>query len=291
MTLRLGFGVSGPLGQGWFAERRTRALIEAALAGGVLHFDTAPFYFDAEARLGAALKSLGRDDVFVSTKTGTRRQGGRLVKDFSERGIRADVDASRRRLSRDALDLLYLHGPTSQEIDAARPVLEALLREGAIRRFGVCGEGEPLRHAVVSGAAAIMAVYNVVDRRNERLFEAAKAQGVMSVAIAPLAQGALDRRLFLPRDMADLWRMARSALRRRHGERRVDAARAALAGADPAAAALGFALANRAIDVVMTTTTKPDHLAASLAAAGHAIDPALLMRLKSLDLDPPHGGA
>jgi aryl-alcohol dehydrogenase-like predicted oxidoreductase len=291
MTLRLGFGVSGPLGQWWFEAARTRGLIEGALRGGVAHFDTAPFYFDAEPRLGEALLSFGRNDAFVSTKTGTRRKGRGLIKDFSEAGIRADVDQSRRALGRDALDLLYLHGPTTKEIDACLPTLETLKREGKVARIGVCGEGTPLHHAIGAGFNAIMGVYNIVDRRHERIFAEAKAKGVMTVAIAPLAQGLFDRRMFPPRDLADVWRMARAALRPRYRKKEIAAARAATGASGAAEAALGFVFANPNIDIVMTTTTKLDHLAQSLAVARGAIDPDLLARLRNAALDPPFAGA
>jgi aryl-alcohol dehydrogenase-like predicted oxidoreductase len=291
MTLRLGFGVSGPLGQWWFEAARTRGLIEGALRGGVAHFDTAPFYFDAEPRLGEALREFGRNDVIVSTKTGTRRKGRGLVKDFSEVGICADVDQSRRALGRDALDLLYLHGPTSTEIDACLPTLEALKREGKVARIGVCGEGAPLHRAIGAGFDAIMGVYNIVDRRHERVFAEAKAKGVMTVAIAPLAQGLFDRRKILPRELADLWRMARASLRPRYRKKDIAAARAAIGAAGAAEAALGFALANPDIDIVMTTTTKLDHLARSLAVASGTIEPVLFARLRTVTLDPPFAGA
>jgi len=291
MTLRLGFGVSGPLGQRWFEAARTRALIEGALHGGVAHFDTAPFYFDAERRLGDALRKLGRNEVFVSTKTGTRRKGHRLIKDFSDVGIRADVDQSLRALGRDRLDLLYLHGPTSTEIDACMPTLRLLKREGKVERIGVCGEGEPLRRAIGAGCDAIMGPYNIIDRRHERIFVEAKAKAVMTVAIAPLAQGLLDRRFFPPHDLADIWRMARAGLRPRYRKKAIAAAREAIGPAPVAEAALGFVFADPNIDFVMTTTTKPGHLARSLAAARGSIDPLLYARLKNVALDPPFDGA
>lgn len=264
-SAKLGFGVSGPLGQFWFSERRTRTLIRMAIAGGIDHFDTAPFYFDAEARLGAALRAPG-PAIFVSTKTGTRRKGRGLVKDFSEAAIRRDVDESRRRLGRDCLDLLYLHGPTAAQTMDALPVLTALKREGAVRLIGVCGEGEPLALAARCDFDAIMGVFNVIDRRNADIFSEAKSRGVLTVAVAPLAQGLFDPRFRRPAGAADLWRLARAAFRPRYDRARIAAARRALGPADPAGRALGFALAQPSIDVVMTTTTKPRHLAASLAA-------------------------
>lgn len=291
--LRLGFGVSGPLGQQWFSEAKARALIAAAIEGGIAHFDTGPFYFDAERRLGAALAALGSPDVFVSTKTGTRREGARLVKDFSEAAIRADVEESRRRLGRERLDLLYLHGPTIAEIDQTQPVLEALRREGAIEAIGVCGEGAPLAHAVRCGFDAVMGIYNILDRQHESVFAEAKERGVLTVAVAPMAQGLFDRKFFAPSSPSDLWRIARAAFRGRYRRREINRVRKALAAhprLDPPAAALGFALANPDIDIVMTTTTKPGHLRRSLAAARTPLDPAVYAALKGLSLDRPGSG-
>ncbi len=288
--LRLGFGVSGPLGQRWFSEAKARALIEAAIAAGVRHFDTAPFYFDAEARLGAALPS----NIFVSTKTGTRRIGRRLVKDFSAEAIRADVEASRRRLRRDRLDLLYLHGPARRQIDAALPTLEALKREGRVAAVGVCGEGAPLRHAAETGFDAIMGVYNLIDRQHEEIFAAAHQRGVLTVAVAPLAQGRLDPRFFAPGSMSDVWRIARGAFRGRYRNdeiRRVRTAISAFPDLAPPDAALGFVLANPMIDIVMTTTTKPEHLRQSIRAAGARLDPAVYKVLIALALDRPGPGS
>ncbi|MFZ5618171.1 MAG: aldo/keto reductase [Pseudomonadota bacterium] len=292
--LRLGFGVSGPLGQNWFSEAKTRRLIAAAIEGGIAHFDTGPFYFNAERRLGAGLAALGSPDAFVSTKTGTRREGARLIKDFSERAIRADVEESRRRLGRDRLDLLYLHGPTVEEIEQTLPLLEALKREGSLAAIGVCGEGAPLAHAVERGFDAIMGVYNLIDRRHESVFAEAKKRGVLTVAVAPLAQGLFDPKFFAPASLSDFWRIARAAFRGRYKRRDIETARAALAAVpdlDPPVAALAFALANIDIDIVMTTTTKSGHLERSIAAARTPLDPAVYAALKGLSLDRPGGGS
>lgn len=284
--LKLGFGVSGPLGQAWFSAAKTRSLIEQALAGGVAHFDTAPFYSDAEARLGAAL-SKARTSIFISTKTGTRRQGAKLVKDFTDASILRDVDESRRRLRRDSLDLLYLHGPTTDEMRESLPTLSALKRDGKVKAIGVCGEREPLALAAEMGFDAIMGVYNVMDTRNAEIFAAGKASGLMTVAVAPLAQGLFDPRFRRPESLADLWRLAKATYRRSYEKETLARTLEALGPKDPAARALGFVLANPAIDIVMTTTTKPRHLAASLAAKPLATPD--YESLKGLTLDPGAG--
>lgn len=265
MAPRLGFGASGPHGQAWFSEAKFRTLIADAIAGGIRHFDTGPSYHDAEARLGAALKAAA-SEVFVSTKTGTRREGRRLIKDFSERAIRTDVDASLRRLGRSRLDLLYLHGPTPQQAEEIKPLLDRMKAEGLLAAIGVCGEDQALRHAVALRYDWIMGPYNLIDQRHAPIFEAARQSGVGTVSVAPLAQGVFDPKFNRPESLADLWRIARYRFRGRYRREKVMAARRALGDPPPVDAALGFVLANPDIDIVMATTTKTAHLAQLLAA-------------------------
>jgi len=272
---RLGFGVSGPLGQQWFSEEKAVALIEAAYNGGVRHFDTAPFYGAAQERLGFALAALNADDAFVSTKTGTRRESGGLVKDFSERAIRQDVETSLNALQRSKLDLLYLHGPSVEQVDASRPVLEKLKTEGLADAIGICGDGAPVARAIDSGFDAAMMIYNLLDRRNETLFVEAKTRGLKTVAIGTLVQGLVDPAFAAPGSLSDLWRLARAILRGRYDRASTLMARRALGSIDPAGKALTFVLAHPAIDVVMTTTTKERHLESSLAVAVRPPDPGL----------------
>ncbi len=292
MSAALGFGVSGPHGARWYSERKLERLVAAALEGGVGHFDTAPFYGEAEARLGQALAALGAGEIFVSTKTGTRRAGARIFKDFTEAGMRADVERSRRALRRDALDLLYLHGPSLREIDAAFPVLTAMKAEGKIKAFGVCGEGAPLAHALACGADAIMGAYNFINRRHEALFREARAAGVMTAAIAPLAQGALAPPRGAPLLPSDFWRLARQVVRGGLSRPDSEAARTVLAktsGLPPFDAALAFVMRGGPASVVITTTTKPRHLEQTLAAVRRPVEPARLEMLLSARLDPAGG--
>lgn len=288
MRALLGFGVSGPHGARWYSEAKLARLVAAAHDGGVRHFDTAPFYGEAEARLGRALAALRASDAFVSTKTGTRWSGRRPVKDFSDGAIRADVERSRRALDRPSLDLLYLHGPSISQIDAALPSLEALKAEGKIKAFGVCGEGAPLAHAVARGADAIMGAYNVIDRRHEALFAQARAAGVLTVGITPLAQGALAPARGLPATPSDVWRLARRLVRGGLPRNEAERARRALSetsGRPAFEAALAFVLEGGRADIVITTTTQPRHLAQTLDAARRPVDAARLKALLAARLD------
>lgn len=286
-SLRLGFGCSGAWAQRWYSARDAERLVLTALEGGVRHFDTAGFYAggEAERRLAAALRQWP-EPVFISSKTGTHYRPGGARKDFSPNAIRADVEASLRRLGRERLDLLYLHGPSADQQAQGLETLARLKEEGKIGRAGVCGEGEGLRRAVAAeGVDVIMGVYNAFRREHGECFAAARRAGIAVVAIAPLAQGLYRNDFFAVASPADAWRVARALVRNRRELAAARAARAALEsipGWRPAQLLLAFALSNPAIDVAVTTSTDAARLGESIAAAGRSLSPAIIEVLNSL---------
>ena len=87
------------------------AALRHAVASGVTYFDTAPGYGDglAETIFGAALQGA---PVFLATKVPLSAAGR----------VRQSLEASLRRLRRDRIDLLQLHGTsygTDEEADRA----------------------------------------------------------------------------------------------------------------------------------------------------------------------------
>ncbi len=116
---------------GLFAEvsEAARAAVDAAWAGGIRTFDTAPHYGLglSERRLGDALRHRRRDD-FISTKVGRLLRPaappyGRdtegfavpaaysRVVDFSADGVRRSLDSSLSRLGLDRIDIALIHDP------------------------------------------------------------------------------------------------------------------------------------------------------------------------------------
>jgi len=125
---RLGFG--GAAIAGLFqrvGEDEARATLDAALAGGITYFDTAPHYGRglSERRIGDALR--GRSDMLISTKVGRlmrpdpsitddRERDGFYaampfspVYDYSGDGILRSFEASLHRLGLARVDLLLVH--------------------------------------------------------------------------------------------------------------------------------------------------------------------------------------
>jgi D-threo-aldose 1-dehydrogenase len=140
-------------------EATARASFEAAWAGGVRYFDTAPHYGLglSERRLGACLAGRPRAEYVLSTKVGrllVARPGGagarddqgfdvpaayRRVWDFSRDGVLRSLEASLERLGLDHVDLVYVHDPDDHWDEACRgafPALSELRAQGVIGGFG-----------------------------------------------------------------------------------------------------------------------------------------------------------
>ncbi|GAA5051557.1 diketogulonate reductase-like aldo/keto reductase [Thermocatellispora tengchongensis] len=134
--LTLNNGVTLPaLGFGVFqsAPEETTAAVEAALATGYRHIDTAAVYFN-EREVGEGIRRSGveRSEVFVETKV--------WITDYGyEQTLRA-FDKSARKLGVDQIDLLILHQPLPSAFDmtvASYQALEKLLADGGVRAIGV----------------------------------------------------------------------------------------------------------------------------------------------------------
>ncbi|GAM97955.1 aldo-keto reductase [alpha proteobacterium U9-1i] len=236
----LGFGVSGPLGSPLVSAKEVAGLVRAAIDGGVSLFDTAPFYGAADARLGAALTGIDRANVQIISKGGTRRAGRTVLKDFSERALRADLETSLRALRSTYLDVFLLHGPSQAQFtpETAR-TLARLKAEKLVRATGVCTRGADSAWFV--GKDEI----DVIQAPIEDL-SIIEAHGVGFIAIEIMRNSANDVRL--PRRLSDLWYLARGVLRRRAG-----------VTADPKRA-LSDALSHPHISAALFTTTRLPHL-------------------------------
>lgn len=248
---RLGFGVSGPHGLPVVLEKQTRAVIAAAYAGGVRLFDTAPFYGDAQLRLGRALADMGARDCVLITKVGTARDGLRLIKDFAPDAVRASVSRSLEELRMQRIAILLLHGPPARPLEEnLRAALDGLRKEGAIGHVGVCGRGEEI---AVLGEDPLVEIIQAPVWSRWPAWCALRGVGFLGIeALAP----AQAHRPWLPRSGADVWHLAR---RLRRGKAKGPASKL---GPD---AMLRAALAQEGVNAVVTTTTRLAHLRANLA--------------------------
>jgi aryl-alcohol dehydrogenase-like predicted oxidoreductase len=183
----------------WWGPQRVAdsiAAIHRALDLGVNWIDTAPFYGwgRAEEIVAQALDGR-RDDVLVFTKCGTfpDERGSRM--DLRPESVRAEVEASLRRLRIDHLDLVQLH-----DIDPLTPIeeswgeLQTLIAEGKVRHGGISNHpAEAVERALTVGpVAALQYQYSLLHREHERdILPLAEQQGIGLLAWSPLASGFL----------------------------------------------------------------------------------------------------
>ncbi|MDR0958787.1 MAG: aldo/keto reductase [Propionibacteriaceae bacterium] len=168
----------------------TQEAVEAALALGYRHIDTATGY-NNEAQVGAALKASGlpRDEIFVTTKL--------YNPDHKAGDVRGAFERSLTALGLDAVDLYLIHWPLPRlglYVDTWKE-LEKVKLEGLAREIGVSNFEIPHLEKLIDETAIIPAVDQVelhplFQQRELRAF--LKEKGIQIEAWAPLGQGRFD---------------------------------------------------------------------------------------------------
>ena len=192
--------------------------------------------------------------------------------DPSEKYVLQAVQASRRRLKTDYIDLYQLHGGTIDDpADETVRAFERLLKDGVIRAWGISSIRPNVvrRYAAMaeSGAARLsseMVQYSVLDRRpEEEILEAARRAGISVLVRGAVAGGLLAGKPPAGKPPAGYLDLAASE---------VEAAQAtlrAISGSDNrmAQTAIQFALSHPAVTAVAAGASSVDQVDANVAAA------------------------
>jgi aryl-alcohol dehydrogenase-like predicted oxidoreductase len=197
-TPPLGFGCWGMSdAYGPADDQQSLATIEAALAAGIRHFDTADVYGNGhnEALLGRALAGR-RKDVFVATKFGfVGDEHGQVSIDGRPERVKTACEDSLRRLGTEVIDLYYLHRRDERvPIEETVGAMAELVREGKVRYLGLSEvSAATLRRAsAVHPIAALQSEYSLFTRTPEKtVLPACRELGTMLVAFSPLGRGLL----------------------------------------------------------------------------------------------------
>jgi aryl-alcohol dehydrogenase-like predicted oxidoreductase len=282
----LGFGCAPLMGR--VGRRASLAALAAAFAAGVSFFDTARSYGygEAEALLGEFLQGR-RDQVILSTKFGIVPSRSTVLKrtvkpiarallqvcpparnvmqgqlqaqatggGFSVAAMQQSVEASLRALRTDYVDLLLLHEPAPDILvqEDLMKALEALVRQGKVRSFGVSADLEVAQAALGMGLKAVQVRCDVFERRTLGRVDA----GSIMVGNHPFGgvRGAIRCRKILQAVAAD--------------HRTPQMLREKLKGVDDAVLAdvvLNVAASADAIQVVVPSMTQVAHVSSNVAA-------------------------
>jgi aryl-alcohol dehydrogenase-like predicted oxidoreductase len=191
---RIGFG-SMSLKAG---NPEAKAIIDAAIDGGINLFDTADLYEQGanEEQLGLLLKP-HRNRVLIATKVGNqwRKDGSGWDWNPTKAYILQAVEDSLRRLQIDTIDLYQLHGGTIQDnIDETIEAFEILRSAGKIRYYGISSIRPNVIRSYVekSRISTVMMQYSALDRRpEESCLPLLKEHGIPVLARGTVASGLL----------------------------------------------------------------------------------------------------
>jgi diketogulonate reductase-like aldo/keto reductase len=230
-------------------REKEKAALRTGIDLGMTLIDTAEMYGNraTESLVGDALAGV-RDQVFLVSKVYPQNAGrGRI-----ERAC----EASLQRLKTDRLDLYLLHWRGSVPLAETVEGMDALIRAGKIRRWGVSNldhaDMEQLAAAGGEHCATNQILYNVTERGAEfDLLPLLARRRIPAMAYSPIGQGKLPRSSAL------------SAVARRHD-------------ATPFQVALAFVLRDPAV-IAIPKAADVEHLAANRRA--------LDLKLTVADLD------
>jgi aryl-alcohol dehydrogenase-like predicted oxidoreductase len=183
-------------------ETTAYALMDAARERGITLFDTANAYAGgrSEEWIGRWLTARpgARDDIVLTTKVRNRVGPGPDDEGLSARHIRAQIDASLRRLRTDYVDLYLAHEPDpATPIEETLDAFDALIRSGKVRHTGLSNfSGAQVRATAAVGIAPpvnLQNSYSLLDRGlADDAFEICDGQGIGVTAFSPLAGGWLS---------------------------------------------------------------------------------------------------
>ncbi|EBA11606.1 aldo/keto reductase [Roseobacter sp. CCS2] len=204
-TLGLGcWAIGGPffkdglaVGWGTVDDNISKAAVAAALEHGIEHFDTAQAYGcgHSEVVLGEALKA--HPDIAIATKIGLDidTDTKQLVGPNNDPDIvRKSIDASRKRLGRDRIDMV-LHHNNELAVEDARPTFDMLAQlcdDGIIGAYGWSTDYPDSMRAFVDhpGFTAVEHAMNVFLPASQ-MIHAVEETNVLSLIRSPLAMGVL----------------------------------------------------------------------------------------------------
>ncbi len=263
----------------------SRAVVHAALDAGITLFDTADVYGErggSETALGDILGPQ-RKDIVLATKFAMPMDPAETLQGASRRYIMTAVEASLRRLRTDWIDLYQQHRPDPlTPIDETLRALEDLTRAGKIRYAGcsnlpawqVVDAAWTARDLGLTGFASCQDELSLLVRKHEtELMPAMRVHGLGLLPYFPLASGLLtgkyQRNAPMPAD-ARLTKTERLAERYLTNHNWTIAENlgdfAAARGHTLLELAFSWLLARPPVSSVIAGATKPEQIAANVAA-------------------------
>ncbi len=270
----------------------SRKVVHAALDAGITLFDTADVYGErggSETVLGELLGHR-RKDIVLASKFAMPMDDAETLKGASRRYIVAAVEASLKRLRTDWIDLYQQHFPDPlTPVEETLRALEDLTRAGKIRYYGcsnfpawqVVEAAWTARSNNMAGFVSCQDEVSLVVRRHETdLMPAMRAYGLGLLPYFPLASGLLTGKYKRNTPMPDGARLTKTA---RLADKYLTEKNWAIAeklddfatsrGHTILELAFSWLLSRAPVSSVIAGATKPEQIAANVAAGGWRLTP------------------
>jgi aryl-alcohol dehydrogenase-like predicted oxidoreductase len=288
------------------------AIMDAAFDAGITFFDTADMYpLGGPFELGGRTEELigewtrrngrRRDDIILATKCFARSGPAKWDQGNSRKNVMRAIDESLRRLGTDYVDLFQIHfWDPSTPIDETLRAMDDLVTSGKVRYIG-CSNTLAYQLARAIGRSelhgyvrfeSVQPRYNMLFRENEReLLPLCAEENIAVIPYNPLAGGMLTgkHRAGTPTEGS---RFTLGNAAGRYQERywhdqmfaSLEEIRAVAeeVGTPMTTLAVQWCLANPAITSPIVGASRPEQLAASVAAAQSPMDPEVKARLDEI---------
>lgn len=269
---RMGFGamqLPGPGVLGPPADRgQALAVLRHAVDLGIDHVDTAQFYGpDVSNELIAEALYPYPDGLVIVSKVGAKRDSaGQWHPAQTPAELRAAVEENLRSLRVDQVPVVNLRRHPDADVDLGEQVgaMSDLCEQGLIGAVGLSNVtlDQYRRARSMVEVACVQNAYNVVDRSDQELFDACRADGVPFVPFFPLGSAFAERNPVLDDSTV---RAAADEI-----------------GATAAQVALAWLLAQAPTVLLIPGTSSLRHLEENVAAADLRLDEGLLAVLDSI---------
>lgn len=207
-------GPGGNFSWGPQDDQDSIAAIHRALELGVNWVDTAAIYGfgHSEEVVGQAIKGR-RKDVIIATKCSQVWDSNRVVtQNLSRQSVRAECEASLRRLQTDVIDLYQIHWPNDNErIEEGWEEIGRLIEDGKVRFGGVSNfhyDMNNMRRAQkVRPISSLQSAYSILRRYPEgETFAYCREHHIGFLAYSPMQAGLLTGKFDKSRIAATDWR-------------------------------------------------------------------------------------
>lgn len=287
------FGCSSLWAKPDFDPKLAMEILDTGVSAGLNYFDTGPSYAngEGETRLGRFLGA-GRKELIISTKVGSDfDERGRRTRSFAVADMERSFQKSLKRLGREYVDILYLHGPSIADLNEETfRFFENEKTRGRIIWSGVNSfDFGVLSASVETPIDALMIQYNIADLSAEPLLPKFAQRGKIVVSGTALARAVYSPATFIPSNWISTWYLLRQMkadpmflLKGAKLSRKIRQI-----GGNGATVAMRFVAGNSLVHSAIFGTTKVAHMIENIRAARSPLNDAQRRLFLPLTVDSP----